>query len=192
MSTTNHPTRLLPAVISSALGVGMCAVLQLFFNPVAYANPDSDAAPVAPTETATNPPVDAGKSDEKPAEKPKGAKLYSAHCASCHMGSGMGISKVFPPLAGSSWVVGDSATLARIVLLGATGPIDVNGTTYNSVMPGFANLNDEDLSLILTHIRSSWGHKASAVSAAEIRAERARLKDRKTPWQEAEHKAAKK
>jgi len=41
-------------------------------------------------------------------------------------------------------------------------------------MPGFASsLTDDQISQILTYVRSSWGNNASAVAASVVAAERA-------------------
>src|SRR5690625_3115394 len=34
-----------------------------------------------------------------------GASIYAANCAACHQATGQGLPGVFPPLAGSEWVL---------------------------------------------------------------------------------------
>jgi mono/diheme cytochrome c family protein len=75
---------------------------------------------------------------------------------------------MYPPLAGNMKVTGPSKDLITIVLFGLEGPIEVNGRDYNQVMPAQDYLNDNQISGILSYIRSSWGNKASPVSPAEI------------------------
>lgn len=94
-----------------------------------------------------------------------GSAIFSARCAACHQATGAGLPGVFPPLAGSEWVQGDSQTLAAAVLHGINGQLTVKGQVYAGVMPGFAaQLSDAELSAVLTHIRKSWGNHAAPIS----------------------------
>lgn len=110
-------------------------------------------------------------------QKVDGAALYAAQCAACHQASGQGLPGVFPPLAGSEWVLGKDSTAAAILLHGVQGPLTVKGATYNGVMPAFKDsLNDAQIAALLTHIRSQWGNAAGAVTpetVANVRAETA-------------------
>jgi hypothetical protein len=47
-------------------------------------------------------------------------------------------------------------------------------------------LKDEQISAILTYIRSEWGNKAEPVTTEEVALIRAATKDRKQPWSEKE------
>ena len=114
---------------------------------------------------------------------PDGKAVYGTTCAACHQATGDGVSGVFPPLAGSEWVTGDEAKLARIVLHGLTGPVEVAGETYAGMMPPWGGaLKDPELAAVLTYIRSSWGNKATPVTAAKIASIRAATTARTTPW----------
>ena len=96
--------------------------------------------------------------------KKEGKKVY-ANCASCHQTSGMGTPGVFPPLAGSEWVLGNTERLAMIIKNGVAGKIDVAGTPYNGNMAAIgANLNAKDLAALMTYIRSEWENDASIVT----------------------------
>lgn len=119
-----------------------------------------------------------------------GAQKYQAVCASCHQPNGQGNpAQNIPPLDGSEWVVGDQASAARqarIVLYGLSGPINVKGRTYNAVMPNQGNvMKDYEIAGVLTYVRNSWGNAADkgkppAVTAATVRAARAKEGNRKT------------
>ena len=74
--------------------------------------------------------------------------------------------------------------LARIILHGVTGPITVEGQTWNLDMPGLAKLSDTEISDVMTYVRRSWDHGASAVTPAEVKA--VRVTTRPTPWTERE------
>ena len=112
-----------------------------------------------------------------------GAALYGARCAACHQASGQGLSGVFPPLAGSEWVVGRKETAVAIVLYGATGPLTVKGIAYNGAMPAFKDqLGDAELAALLSHVRAQWGNQAGPVSVETVAAVRAQWKERTGPF----------
>ncbi|CAN5627179.1 cytochrome c [soil metagenome] len=103
-----------------------------------------------------------------PLESSSGGKLYARHCAQCHGDNGNGISGAYPPLAGNRNVVMSTpANLIQVVLNGAYAPAtEGNARPYG--MPPFAlELNDRDLAVLLTYVRSSWGNWAAEVSALE-------------------------
>ena len=110
-----------------------------------------------------------------------GAPIYSARCIVCHQQGGTGMPGIFPPVANSEWVTGNPENVVRIVLQGIQGPIDVAGQSYNSVMPGLAaQLTDEEVAAVVTHVRSSFGNSASSVSTADVA--RIRGEGRSAPW----------
>jgi len=111
-----------------------------------------------------------------------GAKLYTVNCASCHQANGQGLAGVFPPLVGSRWVLENDARLVQILLHGINGVIEVQGVSYQGVMPAFAHLGDDELAAVLTHIRSSWNNDADPIDAGQIAAGRERFPDRSGPW----------
>lgn len=98
----------------------------------------------------------------------KGETLYYSYCGICHQSNGKGASGRYPPLAGADWVTGDKERLIGIVLNGLEGPIDVNGETYNNVMPQHSFLSDEDIASVLTYIRQNFGNEAEAVTPTEV------------------------
>ncbi len=97
-----------------------------------------------------------------------GEALFGGSCAACHQATGMGVGGVFPPLAGSDFLMADKERSVGIVLNGLTGPVTVNGVDYNSVMPSMRQLNDDEVAHILTYVRNSWGNSGDAVTAAEV------------------------
>ena len=102
----------------------------------------------------------------------RGTRVYMQNCSMCHQLEGQGIEGVFPPLAKSDVAQGDAARTVRIVLNGLTGPIVVNGKTYNGAMPPQSHLSDEQIADVLTYVRNSWGNKASAISPDEVKRSR--------------------
>jgi mono/diheme cytochrome c family protein len=121
-----------------------------------------------------------------------GATVYEMACLPCHQPEGKGLPGVYPPLAGSEWVRGDSARLIRILLHGLTGPIAVAGGEFggpNAVpMPSLAGLEDEQIADVLSYVRQEFGAKASRISAADVKKVRAMTANRSEPWTVAELK----
>ncbi|MDI9347587.1 MAG: copper-containing nitrite reductase [Methylacidiphilales bacterium] len=101
----------------------------------------------------------------------KGKQLYITNCAACHQTNGAGIENVFPPLAKSDYLNKDKANAIRAVIKGLTGPIVVNGKKYNSAMPAL-NLNNDEVSNILTFVYNSWGNSNKEVTPEEVEAQR--------------------
>ncbi len=54
------------------------------------------------------------------------------------------------------------------VLNGLSGPVTVNGITYNSVMPPMSQLNDDEIANILTFTLNSWGNDGGMVTPEEV------------------------
>ncbi len=117
-----------------------------------------------------------------------GQQLYTLYCSACHGTDGKGATGgAFPPLAGSPWVAGDADRAVKLTLKGLTGPVEVLGKIYNLEMPPQgAVLPDDQLAAILTYVRSAWGNSASPVTADFVKAIRATVADRATPWNAAE------
>jgi len=111
---------------------------------------------------------------------------YATVCQSCHQADGKGLPGAFPPLAGSSWVTGDPETPVRIVLLGLSGEIEVNGTKFNAVMPPPVGITDEQIAEAVSHARTSFGNTASKIDAAFVKQVRGSLAGRTNPWSAAE------
>ena len=117
-----------------------------------------------------------GFSQAKPASA-TGKEIYTKYCLTCHQQDGKGVPKLNPPLINTSYVTGDIKTLITWVLKGSgEEKVPIDGNYYNNNMPPQNFLKDEELAKVLTYIRSSFGNKAGAVSAAEVKAVRAAIK----------------
>ena len=104
-----------------------------------------------------------------PGQQTRGAKLYEQHCAQCHGDGGEGAPGAYPALAGNRAVtMASPANLVRIVLEGGFAPATAgNPRPYG--MPPFATaLTSDDVAAVLTHLRTSWGNQAPAVTAVEV------------------------
>ena len=131
----------------------------------------ADAAPVAAAVQASN----TGTLTRDQQIK-AGEVLFKGTCSACHQDKGQGIDGVFPPLAGSDYLVADKKRAIGVVLNGLSGPVTVNGKAYNSVMPPMSQLNDDEVANILTFTLNSWGNNAGVVTAADVKAVRASTK----------------
>ncbi|SAI57456.1 cytochrome C subunit of gluconate dehydrogenase [Bordetella ansorpii] len=99
----------------------------------------------------------------------RGAMDYINNCATCHRTDGRGWTETFPRLALSTTVnTEDPTSLIHIVLQGAEMPWTKAAPTHYA-MPGFAaRMTDAEVADVVTFIRSSWGNKASAVTASQV------------------------
>jgi len=100
-----------------------------------------------------------------------GERAYAANCVACHQANGEGLATAFPPLANSDYLMADKTRSIEIVTKGLTGPVTVNGTTFDSVMP-MLNLSDDTVANVLTYVRNSWGNEGEMVTKAEVAATR--------------------
>jgi mono/diheme cytochrome c family protein len=137
----------------------------------------SDAA------TAAEPASDAVTTDASAgAPAPDGAALYAQHCVACHQANGQGLPGAFPTIANhiGDLVAADRAYPVQLLLYGMVGPITVNGTAYNGLMPAFgASMDDAQIAALLEHLLDAWGDRALAgddhapYTADDVAAERA-------------------
>ena len=99
-----------------------------------------------------------------------GEKVYSQNCSSCHGAGGAGVPGAFPPLTGNDFVTGDPKAVIATVLNGKTGPITVEGKSFNGTMPPWkATLSNKDVADVVTYIRAALGQNhASAVKEADV------------------------
>ena len=115
-----------------------------------------------------------------------GKRIFGATCVACHQSSGLGLPGQFPPLAGSDWVAAQSPNrIIRGVLCGLTGPITVNGQSFNNNMvPWGSILKDDEIAAVLTFVRQNkdWGNSAPPVTAEQVKAIRAKVADHTQPF----------
>ncbi len=104
-------------------------------------------------------------------EAMSGAGLFAAKCSACHQTAGQG-TDMYPPLAGNPVVTaGDPSTMIAVIVNGRTGPLSVNGKTFNGQMPTWkGQLTNADIASVATYVRSSWGNNASPVTESEVAA----------------------
>ncbi|MCB9899038.1 MAG: dehydrogenase [Planctomycetes bacterium] len=120
---------------------------------------------------ADAPPVRPLSADEA-ARFEAGRLAFAVGCTPCHLASGRGEPGRAPSLVGSPYVLGDPARLARLVLHGLTGPLDLPGGPFDQDMPAYP-ADDETLAALLTYLRREWGHGADPVAVETVSAARA-------------------
>ncbi len=171
------PPRLLPGLTLSFVPIALLAAL--FASGCAHSS-DTEAASAVPVKVAPAAAAPAG-------DPVAGEAVYQRICIVCHQYNGLGLPGAFPPLAGVSIVTAaDPGKIIRIVLHGLQGPVDVDGTTFNSIMPPPAPaLNDQEVADVLSYVRNEWGNEAAPVTVEAVTAIRAQG-TRATPWTWAE------
>ena len=144
---------------------------------LAYSGRDNVVVSAANAQRATvsSDPVAAGK------------QVFTKNCQACHQASGLGVPGAFPPLVGSPWVVGSDQIVVRILLNGLHDPVNVNGLTYNGVMPTWRDvLTDGEIAAVATYIRQWPPNAAPPVTVATVAAVRSATLARGKPWTIAE------
>ncbi len=101
----------------------------------------------------------------------KGKSIYTQYCLTCHQADGGGVDGLNPPLTKTDYVLGDKTRLINVLVNGLQG-VDINDEPYNNVMPSQDFLTDQQMADVLTYVRNNFGNKASAVTAAEVKAVR--------------------
>lgn len=125
-----------------------------------------------------------------------GGRLFNQNCAACHQVSGLGVPGSFPPLAGSEWVNGSEERIVRILLHGLSGPLVVEGKSFNGAMPAFGpksgyRFNEQKIAAVLTYVRASWGNTGAPVTPEKVKEIMAAVGERSGPWTAAELEAFK-
>ena len=96
----------------------------------------------------------------------RGEAIYSDFCVSCHLPTGEGIPKVYPPLAKSDFLIKNRIASIHIIKYGTSGEITVNGIKYNGIMAPLG-LTDEEVADVMNYITNSWGNKNSKIVTKE-------------------------
>ena len=113
---------------------------------------------------------------KRPEVVPNWKIVYKKYCISCHQADGCGVPNMSPPLLQTSFILGEKETLIKIVLNGLKN-VDINDQSYNNPMPALGSvLKDQQIADVLTYVRNSFGNKASAVTAKEVKTVRSKTK----------------
>ncbi len=97
-----------------------------------------------------------------------GKKIYDTQCASCHGATGRGQPPDYPPLANNQSIEMQSAVNAIRMVLNGGYPPGTAGNPRPYGMPPFAQtLTDDEVAAVVSYIRTAWGNRGAAVTAAE-------------------------
>ena len=118
-------------------------------------------SPVAPLQTPIQASITRGK------------QVYLQVCLACHQVDAGGVQGMTPTLVKTTYVLGPKTPLIKIVLNGMTGAVTINGDDFHNVMAPHSDLTDQQIADVLTYVRNNFGNKASAVTAAQVKAVRA-------------------
>lgn len=109
----------------------------------------------------------ANSSEEKTVQDPllmesmtRGKIVYTNFCITCHLPNGEGVSKVFPPLAKSDYLMTKRMASISAIKYGQAGEIIVNGQKYNNAMSPLG-LEDDEIADVMNYITNSWGNSNS-------------------------------
>ena len=117
-------------------------------------------------------PVSAPDQGGFPASVARGKQVYLQQCLACHQADASGVPNMNPPLIKTKQVLGDKTALIKIVLNGLQG-VEIDGDSFNGVMAPHPDLTDQEIADVLTYIRNSFGNKATAVTAVQVKTVRA-------------------
>ena len=87
---------------------------------------------------------------------------------------GTGVVNMNPPLVKTTYVLGNKAALIKIVLDGMKTPITIDGYEYRGIMPAQTTMTDQEVADVLTFVRRNFGNRATPVTAADVKAVRAK------------------
>ena len=112
------------------------------------------------------------------ADLSSGEALYTVHCGTCHLPTGLGGNDTGPPLARSAVVQADDpASLINITLAGELDPkvapsLQWQSREWQAMTPFADKLTDDDTAALLTYVRASFGNHAAAVTPAQVARQR--------------------
>ncbi|MGY6648579.1 DUF7133 domain-containing protein [Wenyingzhuangia sp. IMCC45574] len=103
-----------------------------------------------------------------------GKKIFNNICATCHGNKGQGIASLAPPFINSEYISESSERLAAIILHGLSGPLQVNGKSYNlsATMPGLGNnpeYKDQDIKNIISYLQYTFADDSKPISVKKIK-----------------------
>ncbi len=100
-----------------------------------------------------------------------GAEVFASTCASCHQAGGVGLPGAYPPLAGNPHAA-DAAYVETVIREGKSGPIVVNGESFDQSMPAQSQLSDQEAADVAAYVASlAEGGSTDTTTPAEVPAE---------------------
>lgn len=112
----------------------------------------------------------------------QGKKNFTRTCQQCHQANGKGLPGVFPPLAGSDWLLNSEERPIKILIKGMSGPANIEGVAFNGNMPAVGDWKDRDIAAVLTYARQAWDNKGGPISEELVKKVRDEIKGQTKPW----------
>ena len=98
----------------------------------------------------------------------RGAEVFVEYCAACHREDGTGIGNIYPPLKGSDYLGNREKTIESVVN-GLDGELEVNGTTYNAMMPPLPPAySDEDAAEVINYMMARFADSSWTTTTEEV------------------------
>jgi len=113
--------------------------------------------------------------------KTRGGLGYVQFCSSCHGVDGLGVDYLFPPLASNSSVLSKDPTSVIHVVLSGGKSAETQQEKRAYGMPSFSGLSNQELSEIISFLRTQWGNQSDLVSGEEIQTVRDQIPQEPTP-----------
>ena len=131
---------------------------------------DGDRNAMAAYLTSLPPAGELATGDIDEDQMAEGRILYDSYCGTCHLPTGLGDKRTGTPMTGSAVVLArDPASLINSILYGANAPLSLPIPEDLNIMKAFGDeLDDEDVAILATFVRNSWGNKASRVTAKQV------------------------
>ncbi len=97
-----------------------------------------------------------------------GAVLYVEHCSVCHRPDGDGVPRIFPALNQNTAITAQNAqSVIQVTLEGGAMPA-TPADRMAFAMPSFKHLSDEEVTLVVNFIRTSWNNVAPEINAQDV------------------------
>jgi len=97
-----------------------------------------------------------------------GLNLFVTNCSACHQKDGAGLATLYPPLKNSSYFKANFAKLPCIIHNGLKGSVSVNGSTYDSYMPGIPSLSAAEIADISNYLMNNFNQMNKYTTADEV------------------------
>ncbi len=105
-----------------------------------------------------------------------GSAIYKDQCSACHKLDGSGVAEMFPALRNAPSVRARNPTSLIRVAMNGTRSAATPAAPTGPGMPSYAwQLNDKQMSAVLTYVRNAWGNAAPPVSEGDVKSARTSL-----------------
>jgi mono/diheme cytochrome c family protein len=102
-----------------------------------------------------------------------GENLYTVHCGTCHLPTGLGSPDTGPPVAGSAIVQApDAAALINVILYGAEVPQPAPAEAWKSMESFQSKLSDKEVATLANYLRATFGNQGGRVHPRDVAAQR--------------------